>query len=418
MGAVRRASRLLFGDYMNQDEIWLVAVTAGRWQRHGIREARAAGLKVLAIDADPNAEGFADADHVLHMELSDHDAVIRALHSLDKNIKGAVSFVSEVGMMLAARIREEFDLPGPRIELCQRLIDKAIQRRIWSEQGVPGPRWAAFRETQEALAAMSKLGFPLIIKPTDSSGSRGVTKIESAEEDLQDAVVRAFQFSRSGQVILEEFMDGTEFTVEVFAANGDVHVLAVTEKKKVEGTRGTVACELATPERPQEVVTRIAEAVVAAFRALGYAEGPGHAEAILKNDGSVGLVEVAGRGGGFMVFDGFVPTISGINIARLTALQAAGLPVGEITNWKKSAVLRFFPSRPGVLRKFSGFEQANSIDGVEAAPFVQVGDRFHWASVDGDRLGYILSCAATPRQAQELADQAERIIKFEIEGAA
>lgn len=404
---------------MSQEEIWLVAVTAGRWQRHGIREARAAGLKVLAIDADPNAEGFADADQVLHMELGDHEAVIHTLRSLEKNIQGAVSFVSEVGIMLAARIREEFDLPGPRTELCRRLIDKAIQRRIWTGQSVPGPRWASFQEVEKALVAMPEFGFPLIIKPTDSSGSRGVTKIESVEEDLAGAVARAFQFSRTGQIILEEFMEGTEFTVEIFAANGVIHILAVTEKKKVDGTRGTVARELATPERPQEVVMRIADAVVAAFRALGYTEGPGHAEAILKNDGSVGLVEVAGRGGGFMVFDGFVPTISGVNIARLTALQAVGIPVGEITSWKKSAVLRFFPSRLGVLRNISGFDRANLINGVEAAPFVHVGDRFHQAaSVDGDRLGYILSCAATPRQAQELADEAECLINFEIEEEA
>ena len=399
---------------MNQSEIWLVAVTAGRWQRHGIREARAAGLKVLAIDADPNAEGFGDADQVLNIELSDHDAVMRALWALDKNIQGTVSFVSEVGILLAAHIRETFNLPGPRMNLCQRLINKATQRRIWSESGVPGPRWATFRDAEGVLDAVSKFGFPLIVKPTDSSGSRGVTKIESADDNLVDAVGRAFMFSRSGEVILEEFMDGTEFTVEVFAVDSKIHVLAVTEKKKVDGTRGTVACELATSERSQEVLARIAEAAVGAFRALGYAEGPGHAEVILKNDGSVGLVEVAGRGGGFMVFDGLVPKVSGVNIARLTALQAVGLPVGEVTNWQKSAVLRFFPSRPGVLRNISGFQQANLIDGVEAAPFAKVGDRFHQASVDGDRLGYILSCADTPRRAQELADKAEQAINFEI----
>lgn len=400
---------------MKGEDIWLVAITAGRWQRHGIREARAAGLKVLAIDADPDAEGFADADQVLNIDLSDHEAVIRAIRSIGKNIRGAVSFVSEVGMMLAARIREEFDLPGPRSDLSRRLIDKAIQRKIWTEKGVPGPRWEVFQETEAALAAIRNFGFPVIIKPTDSSGSRGVTKIESAEDDLSGAVARAFQFSKSGNVILESYMDGTEFTVEVFAADGNIHVLAVTEKKKVAGTRGTVAYELATPDRPREVVARIAGTVVEAFSALGYTEGPGHAEAILKKDGSVGLVEVAGRGGGFMVFDGFVPIISGVNIARLTAIQAVGLPVGVITNMEKAAVLRFFPSLPGVLRNISGFEEANRIEGVKAAPFVQVGDRLRSASVDGDRLGYILSCAATVSQAQELADKAECLIYFDIE---
>ena len=126
------------------------------------------------------------------------------------------------------------------------------------------------------------------------------------------------------------------------------------------------------------------------------------------------MVEVAGRGGGFMVFDGLVPKISGVNIARLTALQAVGLPVGEVTNWQKSAVLRFFPSRPGVLRNISGFHRANLINGVEAAPFAKVGDRFHQATIDGDRLGYILSYADTPRRAQELANKAEQMIVFDI----
>jgi len=400
---------------MTFEEIWLVAITAGRWQRHGIREARAAGLRVLAIDADPNAEGFADADQVLNIDLSDCDAVIQVVRGLDKNIRGAVSFVSEAGMALAARMREEFNLPGPRSELCQRLLDKAIQRQVWADNGVPGPKWAVFREIEEALTAISTFGFPLIIKPADSSGSRGVTKIESAEDDLPGAVARAFQFSKSSKVLLEEYMDGTEFTVEVFATDGDMHVLAVTEKKKVAGTRGTVASELATPERPREIVSRLAEAVVAAFRALGYTDGPGHAEAILRTDGRVGLIEVAGRGGGFMVFDGLVPAVSGVNIARLTALQAVGLSVGTITNIERASVLRFFPSTPGVLRKISGFEDANLIQGIQAAPIAQVGHKFHRATVDGDRLGYILSCAATPLQAHELANEAEHLIRFEIE---
>jgi len=400
---------------LKEDEQWLVAVTAGRWQRHGIKEARSAGLKILAIDTDPDAEGFLDADEALAIDFSDHVKVIQELKNFNRNICGAVSFCSEAGMMLAANIREAFNLPGPRAELCHRLIDKAVQRAVWQERGLPCPEWKVFKDKNQALKGLLDFDFPVIIKPTDSSGSRGVTKIESLAEDLNGAVEKAFEFSRSGEVIIEKFMDGTEFTVETFGVHGTIYVLAITEKKKVEGTKGTVASELATAESNNHVLSNISSTVVKAFEALGYIEGPGHAEVILGSDGTVGLVEVAGRGGGFMVFDRFVPIVSGTNIARLTALQAVGRPVDKPTTLNKAAVLRFFPSRSGIVRRISGFEEADQIVGVEAGPFVKVGDHVNRASADGDRLGYILSQASAVPQALELADQAERLISFDIE---
>ncbi len=400
---------------MSREERWLIAVTAGRWQKHGIREAKKAGIKILAIDSDPNAEGFTEADQTLCMNFADHGLVIDALKKFNIVFSGAVSFCSEVGMMLAANIREAFDLPGPRRELCEKLLDKAVQRNIWKEKNVPGPSmYKLFHNASGTVEELKKFDLPFIIKPIDSSGSRGVAKIESVTDDLVAVVTNAFRFSTSGKIIAESYMDGTEFTVEVFVVTGKVYVLAVTEKKKVAGTRGTVAKELATPDRPKNSIQKIEQAVIDAFTALGYTDGPGHAEIILMKDDSVGVVEVAGRGGGFMVFDKLVPCASGINIARLTALQAVGLPVEEIKIKTAAVVLRFFPSSPGVLQAISGFDAANLIKGVEAAPFVELGERFDKAKADGDRLGYILSTAATPAEAQQLADEAESKIFFDI----
>lgn len=394
-----------------------MAVTAGRWQRHGIAQARRLGLKVIAIDADPQAEGFADADRVLNLGLDEPELVVRQLRAMGIAICGAVSFASDAGTPLAASIREAFDLPGPRPELAERLLNKVRQRTIWADRGVPGPLWRAFSDPERALAAMPAFGFPLIIKPADSSGSRGVAKMESSADDLRGAVARAFEFSKSGEILIESFMDGTEFTVETFAAGGPHQVLAVTEKKKVEGTRGTVASELATPQRPPEVVERIAQAVVSAYAALGYDCGPGHAEVILQQNGQVGLVEVAGRGGGFMVFDKLVPAVSGVDVAGLTVLQAVGTDVGVIRPKAGAAVLRFMPSRPGFLKSITGFDDANRVDGVEAGAFVNPGVSLHQAAADGDRLGYILSHAATAQRAQELADDAERLVHFDIDSS-
>ncbi|MDP4678889.1 MAG: hypothetical protein NWS46_00810, partial [Cyclobacteriaceae bacterium] len=128
----------------------------------------------------------------------------------------------------------------------------------------------------------------------------------------------------------------------------------------------------------------------------------------------IGMVEVAGRGGGFMVFNKFIPIVSGVNIAKLTALQSIGLPIEKFEIEKNAAVLRFFPSKPGTLRSINGFQKANEIEGVESDYFVSIGDEFLSAKADGDRLGYVLSWAKTPSIAQQLADQAESYISFEI----
>lgn len=398
----------------SNEELWLVAITAGRWQKHGISEAKKAGIKVIAIDADPEAEGFQVADKYFCMNIDNHDAVIKTLRDLNINIRGAVSFCSEAGMLLASCVRESFDLPGPRTELSRSMIDKGIQRSVWNKAGVPSPQFKIFSDKLAIQAEIPIFGFPSIIKPTDSSGSRGVTKLESLDDNIVDAVERAFHFSKSGEVILEKYMQGTEFTIEVFGVNGEIHVLAVTEKKKVEGTRDTVARELVTSERTAEVIKRIVDTVINAFIALGYLEGPGHAEAILMDDGSVGLVEVAGRGGGFMVFDKFVPMASGINIARLTALQSVGLTIDPFISNYKATVLRFFPAQAGTLQAIYGFNEANEITGVEADSFVEPGVSFEGAMVDGDRLGFILSCAETLAEAQYRADLAESKIFYDF----
>lgn len=399
---------------MNKEEIWLIAVTAGKWQKHGISEAMGSDIKVLAIDADPKAEGFSIADKSLCISLDNEDTVIKELKELNLNYKGVVSFCSEAGMPLAARIREEFALPGPGSEQTKKLLDKGVQRKIWSEKSVPGPEWAIFDDAKSAADYLLSAELPRIIKPTDSSGSRGVTKIEQ-QSDIISSVNKAFEFSRSGKVIIESFMTGTEFTVEVLIVDGNVNVLAVTEKKKVEGTKGTVARELATSDRPTAIIDKISKTVIQAFNSLDYKEGPGHAEVILCDDGFIGMVEVAGRGGGFMVFNKFIPAVSGVNIAKLTALQSIGLPIEKFEIEKNAAVLRFFPSRPGTLRAINGFQKANEIKGVESDYFVSIGDEFLSATADGDRLGYVLSWAQTPSIAQQLADQAESFISFEIQ---
>jgi len=214
--------------------------------------------------------------------------------------------------------------------------------------------------------------------------------------------------------MVEAFIEGLECTVETFSIHGSTTVLLVTEKVKVPGTGGTVAIELRTPGLGNDILNRVGNTAVNALAALGFTDGPGHTEIIVRDDGQLFLVETAGRGGGFMVFDGMVPKASGYDLAFNCAVQAIGDEPRVPSVEDIAVVLRFFPSAPGVVTAISGFNEANKIAGVEAAPFVDVGHKARQAISDGDRLGYILSWGADREQALERADRAEDLISITV----
>jgi biotin carboxylase len=392
-----------------------VAVGAGRWQLSGIRAAKEEGLLVLAIDGSSEAPGFGMADRFAVADIRDPRAVLDALLASGIRPSGAIAFVTDAGMAAAAALREAFDLPGPRADLVRRLTDKCHQRRAWSASNIAGPNWFCVMTEPEAAAAIDELGqTDIIIKPSDSAGSRGVSVVERGE-DWRPAFAAASAASRSGNVIIETFIRGVEYTVETFSHRGKANVLAVTEKRKVAGTRGTVAVELASPSIPAEAVAAIGKLAIDALAALGHTDGAGHTEILRKADGSLWLVEAAGRGGGFMVAEGLVPRASGFALDRACALQAVGLEPPPVPEGPKRAfVLRFLPTRPGIVAGMSGFDRARDIGNVVCEPLVAVGDRVGRAVTDAARLAYILSWADDRAEAISLADRAEACLRIDV----
>jgi biotin carboxylase len=397
---------------------WIVAVTAGKWQKHAIRQAKLAGFKIVTIDDDPHAEGFSDSDLALCMDIFDVDGIQKELSKHKIRPDGVSSFTSEAGMKTAAALRTIYSLPGISLKDIDLFINKATQRHRWGQHNVPGPKWFKASTTEEFQQKVKGLKFPVIVKPADGSGSRGITKLSSHHGEIEFACNEAFKSSQSNCIIVEEFINGTEYTAEVFADRGVISVLAITQKKKVAGTNDTVALELASPMISIKKLQTIKSAVKKAYQSLNLQDGPGHIELIITDQQEIFFVEAAGRGGGFMVFDKLVPAISGVNIALATALNACGKQVGELMSEtispRNSAVLRFIPSKPGKVVGIDGFDNIRKIDNVEAESFVQLGDLMSSAVHDGDRMGYIFSQAKTPKDALELANKAEQLITFTV----
>lgn len=426
---------------------WLIAVTAGRWQLASIKKAQQLGIKVIAIDSSAEAEGLAVADIAIIAELSDLSKIVQQItlalidvgaisasdqfvtpaaaqqpisltplavpHSI---IKGVLSICSDAGMLLAGQLREYFGITtGPNIEVSKRLINKAHQRQCWKNKEVNGPEFFSANNELALLENARKTPLPFMIKPVDSAGSRGVVKVESYNEPLATYINNALKLSASKEVIIETFMAGEELTVEAFVNKGDVTVLAITEKDKIKATQGLVAYRLATTQMDADKQASIKSLVISAVKALHYLDGPCHAEVIMMHDGTVGMVELAGRGGGFLVFERFVELASGFDIVSNTIKQAVGMTIDTIQRQPQQCILHFFPNEAGTLKSISGFEQAQQVKGIEADAFVTEGITMQDANCDGDRMGYVISYADDRLAAEQQLKQASSHINFTIE---
>ena len=401
-----------------RNQEWLVSVGAGRWQLSGISAAQRSGIKVLALDGDTKAPGLLLADHGIVCDIRDTDEVLEVVQQKKLVISGAISFATEAGLRAVGKLRDTLSLPGPGSEVIENLTNKVAQRNAWEKAGIPNPAfWRQISSYSEGYDAIRMYNGEVIVKPIDSAGSRGVTRLATrASREKQEAALQAaFAHSLSHRAIIESILPGNEYTVETFADQKGTHVLAVTVKEKIPGTRGTVANELATPNDSWAQLRPLTTIATRALEALGYTQGPGHVEIMWDKTTTPALVEAAGRGAGFMVFDKLVPLVSGYDVVTASSLQAVGRQTAVVSaQTQKKAIIRFFPSRPGVVRHFSGFTEANSKRGVEAEAFVKVGEKTSSPVSDGDRLGYILSVGKTNEEARQRINRAGALISFEI----
>lgn len=394
---------------------WLVVVGAGRWQLDGIVKAQQAGIRVFALDGNPDAEGLAIAERAHVVDIRDSAAVLHAVKTSGIRPDGAVSLTSDAGMMAVGTLRKHYDLPGADLDILHLMVNKAEQRRVWQENGLPIPEWYAAKSVTQARKAVKQLGLPVVVKPVDSAGSRGVTVVES-ESEIGDAIGKAFNASSTRTIIIEAVLGGREYTVETLTIEKIHYVLAVTVKQKVPGTRGTVACELATPDSSL-IIDRVGTIACRALEALGYPQGPGHTEIMLDEKDNIGIIETSGRGGGFMVADGLVPACSGYDLNKATVMMAVGERVHkpDVESKKKACVLRFIPSQPGRVRRIFGFDEVVQLKNVDAGLFIEEGFIGKTVSQDEDRFGYILSWGDDVGDALSLADRAESLVGFEID---
>ena len=393
----------------------LLVLAGGLFQIPIITAAKRRGLRVVLFDGSPEAPGFAHADEGRVVDISNAEASIAAAREVAPD--GVAAIVNEVSVRTVAEIAKALGLPGLEPAVAEACTDKFTMRKAFARAGLPVPRFVEADSVESAARVAASIGFPMVVKPVDSSGSRGVRRVDAAS-DLAAAVALALENSRSGRVILESFLEGTECTVETFTVDGRTRVLGMSDKVHLPFPHCVSISLTYPPYFDAETQRAIGDAASAAIDATGMRNGPGHVEVIVTPDGPV-VVEVAARGGGYRIFSDIIVGLSGVDPVEAVIDLAMGLKPDVRPTRARAAVLRFFnPPVTGLLTALEGVDAAKAIPNVfDVVVEAQVGRMLGGITRDGERPGYIVTLADTRAEALAAADAAERAVKFTIDPA-
>jgi len=393
----------------------IMFIGSGKFQLPGIKMAKEMGLRVVATDRDPNAPGLKLADFPYAIDIKDLETSISVAkkHGID----GVLTVATEMGVPTVATIAHELGLPGISPETAKKARNKELMRNAFTSAGVPSPKYMRVHSLEEVKTAVEEFGYPAIIKPIESAGNRGITVIKR-RSDIEESFNIAQRYSNNGLCIVEEFMFGTELTVEGFTYKNVDYVLTMSDKIKYD-SQYRVAINLTyPPEFPATILEKIEEVAKSAVRAIGVEMGPTHTEIIVTKDGPK-LVEVAARGGGFKIFTDIVRLVSGVDLLRQTINLAIGNEVyiePREPKFSKGAVLRFFTPPCGKVTKIEGVSEAENIKGIyDLEVFIKLGDTIRPLRSASDRVGYIVSFGENREEALRSADMAEKTVKFYVE---
>lgn len=426
---------------------------AGFMQGVAIRAARALGCTVVAADGNPSAVCAAEADEFVCIDLKDTARLIDYARYLQQNggldavFTAATDFSAAVAAVAAA-----CGLRGHTLEAALNATDKVRMRECFRKAGVPSPAFIELTAADLAAPAdrleargnvrYSDLGaatadtlerrlgelagrFPLVVKPVDNMGARGCSLVKNLSE-LRKAAVTALQYSRSGRAIVEEYIEGSEFSIEGLIFGGRLYITALADRHIFFPPYFIEMGHTIPSDCTQDIADEVMSVFERGVHALGLTDGAVKGDILVRN-GKAFVGEIAARLSGGYMSGWTVPYSCGLDITAAALTLALGGSPRLHTCGKDSFVIplkqncpfvsaeRAWISIPGQVASVSGLEAAR------AAPFVKdvfpragAGDTVVFPQNNVEKCGNVLSAAPSRREAVQASEAACRKIVLRL----
>lgn len=382
-----------------------------------IIQAKEMGLSVIAVDMNPNAEGFSYADKKIIVSTTDTENVLK--EAKNNKIDGIMTIASDRPMITIAKVSKELNLVGIDEITAINATNKAKMRDSLKNYGVPIPLYFKvdnYEQFKDSVNKIVNMNYKCIVKPTDNSGSRGVSLISKCDKkELEKAYNYCKSCSISGEIVVEEYMEGPEVSVETMSIDGVCNVIQITDKITT-GTPYFVEMVHSQPSSLNiDVIHEIEKVAIKANKAIGITNGPSHTEIKVTKDGPK-IVEIGARLGGDNITSHLVPLSTGVNMVAACIQTALGKEVDIRKKIDMASAIMYKKCNLGKIKDISGIDDAKSVDGIKDINVVHgIGDYSREIRSSNDRVCYAIAQSDSVKMAITSCEKAIDFIKVEVD---
>jgi len=383
-------------------------------QLPAIRIAHRSGWRVYVADGNPDCPGASQCDRFFPVDLKDTKGLVQIARDADPMPTGVFTAGTDFSASVAY-VAQELHLPGTSYESALNASDKARMRGCFSSQHVPSPEFRELSSVTGAEEAVRGLGYPLVVKPVDNMGARGVQKVETAE-GIAAAVEQSIRYSRSGRVVVEQFIPGREYSIDAIVWDGEITICGIAERHIYFPPAFIEMGHTIPAELSASIEGDLVDVFCRGVRALGISNGAAKGDIFHTGDGAV-IGEIAARLSGGYMSGWTYPYATGHEVTAAALNIAVGLPPGDLSpkrSWVSAE--RAFLSIPGTLRQIDGVAAARAVPGVKEL-FLRVapGDSVRFPRNNVEKCGNVIASASDRMGAFSAAQSALRCIELRLE---
>lgn len=390
----------------------ILVLGAGIYQVPLIKKAKEMGLYTIVASIPGDYPGFQYADKVVYENTIDKEAILKI--AKDEEIDGVVVCGTDVCVPTQGYLCDQLNLKGPSLKAAEIAQDKSLMKAAYIKNGV---RTAQVEyvdiENRNPIGICEKIGYPVIFKSVDSSGSRGITKVDS-EKDIKYAYEQVKNNTHSNQYLIEKFLVGEEFGAQAFVYDGDLKFILPHGDYVFQGDTGVPIGHFAPYNVADGIIVDAEQQLKKAILAMGVDNCAINADFILC-DGKTYVLEIGARAGATCLVE-MTSIYYGFDYYEKILEAALGIepdfsPQNRVR--QPNVEMLFQAEKTGIITSINLGEQ-NDPHIVDVSLDYKVGDYVRKFAKGPDRIGQIIAVGDTVEEAKKFLDIAQAKVKIEI----